>query len=257
VRLTQPVGTPLQDYAAWVLQPQLPERRTAPRSSYFVCGTPRSGSWLLCGLLAGTGVAGRPHEWFWRDTEEALRRAWGVSLFPDYLARVKDAGTTPNGVFGSKLMWVYVEELLARLRELGPVLTDTSLVERHFPNPRYVWIRRGDVAAQAVSWAKAIQTGRWHHWDTGGSGEVVYDRDQIDVLAREAAKHDGAWRAWFAANEVEPFMVLFEDLVADTVGVTREVLAFLGIAGEGVAIAEWTVRSGDGVNAEWLARYRA
>ena len=52
-------------------------------------------------------------------------------------------------------------------------------------------------------------------------------------------------------------MVLFEDLVADTVGVTREVLAFLGIAGEGVAIAEWTVRSGDGVNAEWLARYRA
>ena len=34
--------------------------------SYLVCATPRSGSTLLCALLEGTGVAGRPKEYFER-----------------------------------------------------------------------------------------------------------------------------------------------------------------------------------------------
>ena len=32
--------------------------------SYLVCATERSGSTLLCELLSGTGVAGRPEEYF-------------------------------------------------------------------------------------------------------------------------------------------------------------------------------------------------
>ena len=32
-----------------------------------------------------------------------------------------------------------------------------------FPNPIYVWLRRRDPVAQAVSWVKACQTARW--WD--------------------------------------------------------------------------------------------
>ena len=105
-------------------------------------------------------MAGRPHEWFYKDTEEANRRAWGVSRFSDYVRHVHDAGTTPNGVFASKLMWAYLDELLTRLGELGDPASHRSLIERYFPEPRFVWIRREDVAAQAVSWAKAIQTGR-------------------------------------------------------------------------------------------------
>jgi hypothetical protein len=125
----------LEKYAAWVLLPRLPDRPVRPGTSYFVCGTPRSGSWLLCGLLVSTGVAGRPHEWFWCETEVVNRRAWGVSRFADYLARVRDAGTTPNGVFGSKLMWAYLDDLLARLRHLGDASSHRSLIARHFPTP--------------------------------------------------------------------------------------------------------------------------
>jgi trehalose 2-sulfotransferase len=251
------MASAFEEYAEWVLTPQLPERPTSPLCSYFLCGTPRSGSWLLCGLLASTGVAGRPHEWFWRDTEEANRRAWGVSNFRDYVARVRDAGTTPNGVFGSKLMWGYLADLLARLYELGDASSDASLIERHFPRPRFVWIRREDVAAQAVSWAKAIQTGHWHHWD-GPDREVVpvYDREQIDALASEAAAHDAAWRTWFAANEIEPLVVRFEDLIADKADVTRAVLGFLGLTADGLSIAELTLPTSDRLNAKWLARYR-
>jgi LPS sulfotransferase NodH len=226
--------TSLEQYAQWVLHPPLPEQPTRPRSSYFVCGTPRSGSWLLCGLLASTGVAGRPHEWFWQDTEQSNRRAWGVSSFTDYLVRVRDAATTPTGVRSWRIP--------RRLRQLGDCPSDLSIIDRHFPSPRFVWIRREDVVAQAVSWSKAIQTGRWHHWDTPRPRAVsAYDRHQIDVLTREAAANDAAWGAWFAANEIDPLTVRFEELVADPVCVTRDVLEFLDIDADGVAITPLTL----------------
>jgi len=252
------MSTALDDYAEWVLQPRLPATPIRPSSSYFICGTPRSGSWLLCGLLASTGVAGRPHEWFYDNTEEANRRAWGVSLFSDYLRGVLDAGTTLNGVFGSKLMWKQMEKLVDRLRQFREASTDLSLIQRHFPSPRFIWILREDVAAQAVSWAKAIQTGRWHHWDAGDASAIpVYDREQIEALADEVAVSNSAWRAWFAANDIEPLVVQFEDLVAGGVEMTRAVLRYLGLASERIAIAARTVKTSDHVEADWLDRYRA
>src|SRR3954471_16518163 len=111
-----------------------------PARSYLVCATPRSGSTLLCELLAATGVAGRPEEPF-----ERLLRA-GLPRQPrDYFDRLADPaggrlaplepgaperpeasralwrealarGTTSNGVFAAKLMWGYFPDFLARLR---------------------------------------------------------------------------------------------------------------------------------------------
>ena len=247
-----------EEYTDWVLRPRLPDRPVPPRTSYFVCGTPRSGSWLLCGLLASTGVAGRPHEWFWRETEDVNRRAWAVTRFADYVARVRDAGTTLNGVFGSKLMWGYLEDFLARLRQLGNARTTRGLVGRHFPEPHFVWVRREDVVAQAVSWSKATQTGRWHGWDPLDPATApTYDREQIAALAREATAHDAGWRDWFAGIDVEPFVVRFEDLVADPAGTTRGVLDHLGVAAAELRVATLTVKATDRVNEEWLARYRS
>ena len=229
-----------------MLRPTLSALPTAQERSYVVCSTPRAGSWLLCGLLASTGIAGRPHEWFYADAEAANRRAWAVSSFADYVDRVREAGTTPNGVFGMKVMGGYRDGLLARLRELGDAPTDLALLERHFARPRFVWLRREDTAAQAASWSTAIQTGRWHHWDRGDpAASPRHDRAQIDALTRELADADAAWAAWFAANEVEPLVLRFEDLIADTIGRARDVLTFLGLPSEGVRISELTLPSRD------------
>src|SRR3954452_14799076 len=97
-----------------------------PRLSYLVCATERSGSTLLCELLAGTGVAGRPEEVF--ETLEAtgrvrqareyfdgtdpevlrllppLQAPVAVRPWEDRLADALARGTTPNGVFGAKMM---------------------------------------------------------------------------------------------------------------------------------------------------------
>jgi LPS sulfotransferase NodH len=180
-----------------------------------------------------------------------------VADFPEYVERVRDAGTTPNGAFGSKLMRRQLVDLVGRLTGLGGGGRDTALLARYFPSPRFIWMRREDTAAQAVSWSRAIQTGSWHHWDPGKpEAAPVYDRDQITALAREVVEDNAAWEVWFSANGVDPLVVWFDALATDPVPVTREALAFLGVEAAGVTIRPQTVRSADQVNAEWLSRYR-
>ncbi len=150
-----------------------------------------------------------------------------------------------------------VERFLVRLNELGTGSSDLTLIVPHFPDPRFVWLQRHDVAAQAVSWAKAIQTGYWHHWDTPPSHpDLVYDHEQVDALAREASAHNAAWRSWFSISEIEPLAVWFEELVADPIGVTREVLTHVGVADECVTARQLTVSARDRLNEDWLASYR-
>jgi LPS sulfotransferase NodH len=198
-------------YARWVLEPPRPAESVRPQESYFVCATPRSGSWFLCGLLASTGVAGRPHEWFWRDTRASLERAWGVRDKREYLELVLAAGTTSNGVFGAKVMF-------GLLPGLEP-----------FPRPRFVWMRRRDRLAQAASFARAVQTGHWHHWDPPARAEPEARPDMVEALRAELDELEAGWERWFAERGVEPLEVAYEELAADPAAETRRVLAFLGL----------------------------
>jgi LPS sulfotransferase NodH len=72
-------------------------------SSYLICGTPRTGSTLLCSLLTSTGVAGRPDSYFRQPDLNRWAREFGVPIAPDgtfdYNALVDGAvraGSTPN-----------------------------------------------------------------------------------------------------------------------------------------------------------------
>ncbi|MBD0330767.1 MAG: sulfotransferase [Thermoleophilia bacterium] len=225
--------------------------------SYLICGTPRSGTFLLAGLLASTGIAGRPEEYFWREDEPRWRERWGVTSDADYVAHAIAQGTTPNGVFGAKVMWGYFGDVLAKLRRLRDEPSDLRLLEAFFPNLRFLWLRREDAVAQAVSWSKAMRTGVWYAEQHGApAGDPSFDFDEIAALAAEAETHGDAWRRWFDRHGVEPFAVTYEELEAAKVAVTRRALAFLGLPGDGVPIEERTARQRDALNAEWVRRFR-
>ena len=51
----------------------------APHVSYMVCALPRSGSSLLCDVLARTELAGAPTEYFDLEQMRAFAREWRVS----------------------------------------------------------------------------------------------------------------------------------------------------------------------------------
>jgi trehalose 2-sulfotransferase len=225
----------------WVVEP-LPITDAPPPASrsLLLCCTPRCGSWLLADLLEQTGVAGRPHEWFWGDTVAANKRAWGIEDDAEYRAAVLAAGTTPNGVFSAKLMWTAFEDW----RPLD------------VPSPQYVWLRRGDEVAQAVSFWKAVASGHWHSWDPP-AGEARYDEAAIAHLLGELRAHNESWRAWFDANGVTPLDVRYEAVAADPDGEARRVLEFLGVDAPAERLVPRMRRVGDAENADWAARFRA
>src|SRR5579871_6914730 len=118
-------------------------RPMLPHTCYLICGTPRSGSFLLCEALKSSGLAGKPEEYFWRDDEPFWRERWGVSGYAGYLAAALQEGSTPNGVFGAKIMWAYFTgDIAPKLRSI-PAYRDLplcALLPAAFPNLRYIYI---------------------------------------------------------------------------------------------------------------------
>src|SRR3954447_2458778 len=240
--------------------------------SLLVCATPRSGSTLLCALLDGTGVAGRPREFFERLAHSGLPRQPR-----EYFEQVEDSkllellaptdpgtpdpgdpipqalaeGTTDNGVFAAKLMWTHLLDLAERFGRPA----DAALLRERFPDPRYVHVTRRDKIAQAVSLWRAVQTRAWRAGEVTENGNAVYHAGAIGYLAGQLSEHDDAWRTWFSTNRVEPLTIVYEELAADTSGVTAEVIDHLGVGA--AEIPEPPLRrQGDDRSARWVERYR-
>jgi len=268
-----------------------------PMLSYLVCATPRSGSTLLCQELDKTGLAGHPQEYF-----EALRRSgvprrpheyfdperhpniverlafremfegapkpnplWHPDTYDQYLEWALDEGTTPNGVFGAKLMWGYLGDFAELLRGIdgmaGRSLPD--LLSRAFPGLRYVQITRRDKVRQAVSLWKAVQTQAWQldagASDDGDDGRVlepVFSFRAINYLMRQLTAHDASWDAYFLGLGYEPLKVTYEELAESTEAVVQSVLEHLGIAApENLQIGPPRLSvQADEVSELWVAR---
>lgn len=114
-----------------------------------------------------------------------------------------------------------------------------------------------DPVAQAVSWARAEQTGFWQQGDKVHS-QARLDLKQIDHLVTTIDEHNDAWQLWFAAQRVEPLDLTYESLVSDPTGTVKRVLDFIGT----VPPDDWTPespheRQAGSINAEWARRYRA
>ena len=72
---------------------------------------------------------------------------------------------TRNEVFGFKLMSWYLDDFLARLREAhgfgNSTTSDLELLRSAFPRLRFLRIVRRHKLRQALSTARALQTGLW------------------------------------------------------------------------------------------------
>src|SRR6478752_853150 len=99
------------------------------KPSYIICATPRSGSTMLCDLLADTGLAGKPASYYRRQSIPRWIDRLGLAspsgpgdiVFErSYLTAVMTAGSGDTGIFGLRLMWESMPELLARLTLVFP-----------------------------------------------------------------------------------------------------------------------------------------
>lgn len=281
----------------------------SPKRAYIVCATPRSGSTLVCQALRQTGVAGRPEEYFEAlmhsgrarqpqeyfigcDDQSILdhltqRTApddppprsplWSRTAYDRYLEWAIETGTTPNGVFGAKLMWGYLGDFISLLRNV-PAYSDVPLAEllpAVFGNLTLVRVVRANKVRQAVSLWKAVQTATWRERGSDAEageadGEEPPYRDFLHRHRPQLRFHYGAiahlldrilaeeasWDAFFEHSGIKPELVLYENFAADVDASTESLLGRLGLERPADFHFRSRMRSqSDGLNDDWARRY--
>jgi len=238
-----------------------------PRKCYLICAVPRSGSNLLSDGLRDTGRAGRPNQFFLPSAEPNFRAAHRFAPdvnFADYVRGIVAKSATSNEVFGFKLMGFHLNPFLARLRQTGEFggseASDLEMLVAAFPRLRFLQITRRDKLRQAISKARAVQTGLWKVKEgKSEQADPVYDQALIAQSLFETEEEEKIWSAFFTRVDRRPFQVEYEQLCRDFKGTLTAVLDFLEIR------VRWgtqirppaTIRQGDALSDEWERRFRA
>jgi LPS sulfotransferase NodH len=222
----------------------------APTVCYMICSVPRCGSSLLGEALTNSGLAGVPTEYFDEQLRKRFSNQWKIDGDEAYLRSLKQKKTGPNGVLGMK---VHVNQLE---RSLGLNSVPDSL-----PNLKFIQVRRRDLFAQSVSYARAIQTERWSSEQSGLDVQPSYDFDQLSKLKVRLEREYGKWASFFDRHAITPLEMIYEDFSFDDESIASAVttcLNYLGVAFDrDFVIKPLTLkRQSDERSVEWITRFR-
>jgi LPS sulfotransferase NodH len=244
-------------------------------ASYMICTAPRSGSTLLCRLLAETGVAGRPASHFHEPSLAEWTRRLGVDpgagasegeIVETCIQAALARGRSDNGLFGLRLQRPSFDFFFSRLTLLCPDdVTERPRFERVFGRTLFIHLSRADKVEQAVSCLKAEQTGLWHVAADGSDLERVgpprepeYEGQALQAWVDAMVGYDRDWKAWLDAEAITPVRIDYDDLSRDPQGTVRRILAALGLDPAAADQISPSVRKmADETNRDWVARFRA
>lgn len=242
--------------------------------SYIICGTPRSGSTLICEMLYRSGVAGRPSSYFREADIAHWAGQWDIPLAGGtetpafdraYLEAMRAAGAAGTGIFGLRIMYPSLADAEKRLRRaLGGADDRGDFLRQAFGSPLYIHLARGDKLGQAVSLVRAEQTGLWH-LNADGSvleggperPEPVYDGERIAVVLAELESDDRAWDRFFAAHAIAPLRLTYEGVTAAPQRALAEIFGRLGLDQDlAHATPVPTAKMADATSRDWVERFR-
>ena len=189
-----------------------------------------------------------------------------------------EAGTTPNGVFGAKLMWGYFGDFVSLLRNIPAY---SELLARRaaaggFPEPA-----PSSASSAPTRCARRSRCGRRCRRRPGArrtrrpvtavsdDGSPPYKsfladhRPQlrfhygaIEHLLHQILIEEAHWDAFFEHARIKPVLVLYENFAADYEHATRNVLERLGLElPEGHEVKPRMKSQSDGINDDWTRRY--
>jgi LPS sulfotransferase NodH len=253
-----------------------------PKQCYIICCTPRSGSHLLADGLSATGVAGRPAERFPKFceqdssftseqadewvTERPTNAPFDVDGDRKYIEEVLEDGMTENGVFGFNLHWFQFDDAVRRLRAYtGNKDNDDprAVFERAFPNLSYIWLRRQDKVAQAVSWYKAILTLQFHKIHGGDAkaqkrDELAFNYRKIQKCLSSLQNGENCWAKYLATCGKKPIIVQYEDFVGSYSNTIQRVMFEMGLAGDQLSIpAPRYLKTADELSDVWIRKFKS
>lgn len=241
--------------------------------SYIICTSPRSGSTLLCRLLAATGTSGNPDSHFHSPSISAWMESFGLSADHlsskrDVLTAVFDAareyGTGDTGLFGLRLQRHSFDFFMKQLEFLNPgPSSDLQRIQAAFGETLFIHLTRSNKLEQAISLVKATQTGLWHKAPDGTELERLsapqdpfYDADEIARNLSQLTALDEEWKAWFAKEKLEPLRIPYDALSADPADVLAQILDQMGLEREiAYGIDPPVAKLADAISRIWQERF--
>jgi LPS sulfotransferase NodH len=172
-----------------------------PPRGYLLCCVERTGSNLLAEALTGTGMAGRPLEYFNPAEQDQpwMKDILNGSSLVIGLTKILNAGTTSNGVFAAKCHWSHFRHLgmliscewneaqrtamyAMLISQLPNLLSNDAayailaphfshlrehtrayeFLQSYLPDLGIIWLRRRNMIARAISHFRAKRTGIWY-----------------------------------------------------------------------------------------------
>jgi LPS sulfotransferase NodH len=220
---------------------------------------------LLTDGLRATRQAGMPKQFFLAKSEARYGAQLGLDPnadYPRYVRGIVSTKTTRNEVFGFKLMSWYLDDFLLRLRDtraFGDAATDDlTMLRNAFPRLCFVHIVRRHKLRQALSTARALQTGVWKVQEGKTAlREPQFDAELIEQSLREGERQEQIWHTFFQRIGITSFQVEYEELCRNYQGTIHGVLEFLKISlPRGARIGRpVTIRQADELSRIWEKRF--
>ena len=214
------------------------------QQSYIVCSNIRSGSTLLCKTLERLQGYGSPTEYFNPNVISKLNLD-NPERFEQYCESILQESLSLDGVFGMKLHWPQFQKLLslARTTQRFSKSHDLEIIHSLFPNPKFIFLKRLDVVAQAVSATIAYQTNQWgllredtlHPSATQADFnqppkpmEIQFQPIRIFALERRLRRDNQNWEDFLLQHSLPYHEVIYENLAENFVPEMQGVLKYLG-----------------------------
>lgn len=179
-----------------------------------LCFENRSGSNFLAALLRTSGKIHGLGEALNFDTVKERAAHWGVTSFPDYMARF---AATDMPEVGVKASW---DQLLMLMR-FG--------IHNMFSGLKLIYVRREDTVAQAVSRHIAFQTGKWtSEIEVAKSIEPTFDAFEIAQHFTAVQRADRMFDSIFQVFDLDVYRVTYEGVVDRPNMSAIKVMEFLG-----------------------------
>jgi LPS sulfotransferase NodH len=185
----------------------------------FLCFTNRCGSTWIGALLAEVGVfpsrtdGHKNFEFFNSDSIVSISRDANIGSMRDYISHLNRFYRGETGCFSTKIS---VDQLAW--------ITRAGLVRDLMPRPRFLFVRRRNTLAQAISFSIALQTHQWTSNHEGNKVDPEFRPGEILNLHRMILTANAHFEAYFQLHCIKPLEIVYEDVV----GKGAEVLSLVG-----------------------------